>query len=236
MAAHIMIDGIDGSGKGVATDAVRDFLVKQGKKLLDLRSYWKEHDGFPDISSYDAIIATEPTFTNIGYKIRFDMVQNKGKYTNKEIAIAYSDDRKELYEKVVVPAKQQGKTVVQERGVVASLVYQPLMSGLDLDFVMKLDGNAFCLKHLPDILIIAKVDPAVAIQRLAGRNHKQDKAIFEKLDFLKKLEKVYESAWLKDFMEKKGTKVFYIDTNPPRAVEDTKNDAIKIVKSAMPQS
>ncbi len=233
---HLMVEGIDCSGKGTIVDALRDFFVRQGKKVLDLRSYWKAQQGFPSPEGYDVIIATEPTFTNIGYKIRFDMLRNKGKYTSEEIAKAYAEDRKELYEKVIVPAKQQGKIVVQERGVVASLVYQPLMPGLNLDVVLSLDGNRFCLTHLPDVLIIATVKPLIAVQRLKSREHKKDEAIFEKLDFLKKAEAVYEGRWLKEFMEAKGTRVIRMDTNPPKSVDDTKKEAAAMIKNYIPQS
>ena len=123
----VMIDGLDGSGKGVAADALKEYTLSKGKRILDLREYWKTNQGFPDIEGYDVIISAEPTFTHIGKKIREEMIKNGSTYSAQEIAEAYSEDRKELYEKIILPALEQGKWIFQERGVVTSLVYQPMM-------------------------------------------------------------------------------------------------------------
>tara|TARA_Y100000310_G_C20698903_1_gene827844 strand:- start:2849 stop:3550 length:702 start_codon:yes stop_codon:yes gene_type:complete len=225
-----MIDGIDSSGKGTATTALKEFYKAQGKSVLDLRTYWKDHQGFPGIDPYDVIIATEPTFTHIGKKIRDEMIRNKTKYTPKEIAKAFSEDRKELYEKIVIPAKQENKIVVQERGVVTSLAYQPLMDGLDKKEVLALEGNQFCLNHAPDLLILTTVDPRVAIERIQARYEKQDDAIFEKEDFLRKGQEAYKSTWIKELLESKGTKIIFLDTNPPKTPEDTKRETVEIIQ------
>jgi len=229
----VMIDGLDGSGKGVAVNALKEYVLSKGMKVLDLREYWKENKGFPDISEFDVIISAEPTFTNIGKKIREEMIKNGSSYTPKEIAEAYSNDRLELYKKIIIPALESGKWVFQERGVISSIVYQPLMddNGVDLNFVLNLEGNKFCLEHAPDLLVITVVKPEVVIERLEKRE-KQDNAMFEKLEFQKKLEKVYESEWLKEIFETKGSNVVYLDTNPPKTVEDTKNKIIELFQSS----
>ena len=225
---HIMIDGIDSSGKGIATNAAKEFLHKKGLKVLDLRDHWKDHDDYPNITDYDAIITTEPTFSSYGKKIRFEMINNKTAHTPKEIATAFSKDRKEMYEKVVIPAKKANKIIVQERGVISSLVYQPLMEGTDRDFVLNLEGNQFCLNNSPDLLIITTVDPEESIKRL-GTRKKKDDAIFEKQSFLQKCQEVYKSDWIKQIYESNGTKIIFLDTNPPKTPEDTKEAIHKIL-------
>ena len=227
----IMIDGLDGSGKGVAVDALKEYLASKGKKILDLREFWKKQEGFLDISDYDIIISAEPTFTGIGKKIRERLIREGAKYSSKEIAEAYSNDRLELYKKIILPALAQGKIIIQERGVVTSLVYQPLMkNAYTLEKIKNLEGNKFCLKHAPDLLVIMVVKPKVVIERLKERG-KQDNAIFEKLEFQKKIEKVYKSEWLKKEFETKGSKVVYLDTNPPKTVEDTKKKIIELFEN-----
>ena len=224
-----MVDGVDGSGKGVVVDALKEWALGKGLKVIDLRDYWKANEGFPDISGYDVVISAEPTFTGIGKKIREKLIRNGTNASSEEIAKAYSDDRKELYEKVVLPALGQDKYVFQERGVVTSLVYQPLQDGMALDKVMGLEGNRFCLEHPPDILILTVVDPEIVMERLLKRE-KKDEAIFEKLEFQKKVEGIYKSGWLRKIFEDKGTKVIYLDTNPPFTADDTKNKAVKILE------
>ena len=229
-----MIDGLDGSGKGVAVNALKEHALSKGKKVIDLREYWKEHEGFPDILDYDVIISAEPTFTNIGKKIREEMIKNDSNYPVQDIAKAYSEDRLELYKKIILPALESGKWIFQERGVISSIVYQPLMGdkGIDLNFVLNLEGNKFCLEHAPDLLVIMVVKPEVVIERLKDREKKDD-AMFEKLEFQKKIEKVYESEWLKQEFESRGSKVVYLDTNPPKTVEDTKKKIIELFEELL---
>ena len=237
MEKFVMVDGLDGSGKGVAVTGLREYAESKGKKVLDLREYWKEKGGFPDISGYDVIISAEPTFTGTGKKIREEMIKNGTKYTAKQIAEAFSGQRKELYEKIVIPALEQGKWVFQERGVITSIVYQPLMGDkeVDMDFVLSLEGNKFCLEHAPGLLVITIVKPEVVIERL-GEREKDDNAIFEKLEFQKKVNEVYESTWLKELFEKHGSKVVFLDTNPPKTPEDTKNKIKEIFEELMSSS
>ncbi len=228
-----MIDGLDGSGKGVAADSLKEYLASQGKKILDLRKYWKEKQGFPDFSEYDVIISAEPTFTGIGKQIREKLIKNGTNSSSKEIAEAYSEDRFELYKKVIVPALEQGKTIIQERGVITSLVYQPTMEdGYALDEIKKLKGNKFCLEHSPDLLVIMVVKPEVVMERL-GERDKKDDAIFEKLEFQKNVEKIYENEWLKGLFESHGSKVVYLDTNPPSNIEDTKKKIIELFEGLL---
>jgi len=224
----VMVEGLDGSGKGVAVTALKEWAISKGMKVLDLREYWKENEGFPDIEGYDVIASAEPTFTGTGKKIRDEMIKNGSKYSAKEIAQAFSEQRKELYEKIIIPARKAGKIIFQERGVVTSLAYQPLMEdSYTVDEVRELEGNKFCIENAPDLLIITIVKPEVVIERL-GERQKQDDAIFEKLEFQKKAENVYKSDWLKKIFEEKGSKVVYLDTNPPKTVEDTKKKIVEI--------
>lgn len=229
----VMIDGLDGSGKGVAATALKDYAIKQGKRVIDLRDYWKDNQGFPSIEEYDVIISAEPTFTHIGKKIRDEMIKNGSQYSAKEIAEAYSNDRLELYQKIILPAIESGKWVFQERGVITSLVYQPMMQdGPTLEEVKGLEGNTFCLNHPPSLLVITTVDPETVIKRLNNRK-KQDDAIFEKIEFQKKVESIYKSKWLKDLFESKGSKVVYLDTNPPKTEQHTKENIIELFESIL---
>ena len=224
-----MVDGLDGSGKGVVVDSLKDWAIKKKLKVLDLREYWKTKQGFPDIKGYDAIISAEPTFTGWGKKIRGHLIKTGSKASGEEIAEAYSKDRKELYGQIIIPALKQKKYIFQERGVVTSLVYQPLQEGMNLEKVMDLEGNKFCLSHPPDLLILTVVNPEVVMKRLDKRE-KKDNAIFEKLDFQKKIKVIYESNWLKKIFEDKGTKVIFLNTNPPSTPEDTKRKAVEILE------
>lgn len=229
----VMIDGIDGSGKGTVTSALRRYEEKKGKRVLDLRDYWQEHNNIPEIEEvqeYDVLVSYEPTSSMIGRVIREEIIRKneRRKYSGLSTAQAFALDREILYKKLLVPALQAGKTVFQERGVISSLAYQPIqLEQITLMDIMKLPGNAFAIKHAPSLLILIDLDPDVAIKRLKERK-KQDHAIFEEVLFLRKIAARYKSDWMKKVFEKGGTTIEYIDTNPPKTVEDTEKAVIEI--------
>ena len=230
-----MIDGLDGSGKGTALDALQDWAVKKGRKVLDLRAYWKKHGTYPQsIKKYDVIISAEPTYVSHGKIIREELINKKKVHTGKEIADAFAKDREELYNKIIVPALQSEKWVFQERGIVTSLVYQPLQ-GVSLKKVKTLRGNMQALQCAPDLLVILKIKPETTMKRLAMRK-KQDNAIFENLAFQKKIANIYESKWLKKLFEKQGSQVVYLSTDAPASPKDTKKRIVELVKSHLDKS
>jgi len=92
---------------------------------------------------------------------------------------------------------------------------------------MRLPGNKLALQNSPNLLIIAQVAPETVMQRLSQRQ-KQDKAIFEEINFQRRVEQRYNSQWLKNLFENHGSKVVYLNTNFPKTVEETEEEAIKI--------
>jgi dTMP kinase len=225
----LMVDGLDGAGKGVVIDSLKQMFSDQKKKVLDLRSYCKEHHDipeFPEVAHFDVICSAEPTFSMVGRAIREELVRNNGrKYSGLSTAHAFSLDREILYKKLLMPARANGKIIIQERGVITSVVYQPIqLEKMNLKEIVNLPGNRLALKNAPDLLVILKAEPAVVMERLSTRG-KKDHAIFENLVFQRSVEERYESEWLRKLFESQGSKVVYLDTNPPRVVEDTINNA-----------
>jgi len=229
----VMIDGVDGCGKGTVTTALRRYEEKKGKRILDLREYWQEYNTIPefdDVKEYDVIISNEPTFAYVGKAIREEIIRKneKRKYSGLSTAHAFSLDREILYKRLLVPAVDAGKIVFQERGVISSLIYQPVqLEQITLMDLMKLPGNAFAIKHAPSLLLIIDIDPDVALKRLKERK-KQDNAIFEEILFLRKIASRYKSEWIQKVFEKGGTSIVYIDTNPPATVEDTERKVVDL--------
>jgi thymidylate kinase len=73
----IMIDGIDGSGKTTITQYWKEYLESQGKKVFDLKSYWKAHDRHPtfeEIKDYDVLLSAEMSYTVIGKVLREELI------------------------------------------------------------------------------------------------------------------------------------------------------------------
>ncbi len=230
----VIVDGLDGSGKGVVVDSFREYFESKGKKVFDLRECWKEGKDTPEfdeIKDYDVIVSCEPTYTGVGKVLRDEIVKkNARKYSGLSTAHAFALDRAILYKKLFIPALAAGKMIFQERGVVTSLVYQPVqLERISLRDIIMIPGNNLAVKYAPDLLVITKVDPKVVMKRLENRE-KKDHAIFEEIFFQRKVADRFESEWLKQLFEKRGSKVVYLDTNPPKTVDDTKRDAVEIVE------
>ncbi len=229
----VMIDGIDGSGKGVILKTFADWAAAEKMKIFDIRNYWKEKHTFPEpeeIAEFDVIISNEPTFAMVGQAIREEIVrENNRHYSAWTTSQAFSLDREILYRRVIIPALAQGKIIFQERGVTTSIIYQPIQEeALPLEKIMELPGNKLALEYRPDLLIIAQVDPKEAMARLAERD-KKDNSIFEKLPFLEKIAKRYDAPWFRKLMESRGSEFVYLKTD--KTVYDTMEEAVNIWKN-----
>ncbi|MDP3244708.1 MAG: hypothetical protein Q8M83_03570, partial [bacterium] len=84
----IIVDGIDGSGKGTIIDVWKKQLQKQGKSVFDLREYGKKKKEMPtyeQIKKYQVIISCEPTFCWTGLAIRQEIVRSENDYNGLTI-------------------------------------------------------------------------------------------------------------------------------------------------------
>jgi len=234
----VMVDGLDGSGKGIIVMTLAEHLEARGKKIFDLRQYCKKHGTLPevnDIKEFDVIISAEPTYSLVGRALREEIIRKQDRiYSGISTAHAYALDREILYRKLIIPSLKEGKIILQERGVITSLVYQPVqMEQISLHDIMNLPGNRLALKTPPNLLVITRTHPEVAMARLDERE-KKDHAIFENLSFQQKIELRYESDWLKKIFESIGTKVSYMDTNG--TIEETKANIVRIFEEQFGKS
>ncbi len=226
----VMVDGLDGSGKGAIVDALQEWAEMKGMKVLDLRTYCREKNTFPEpeeVAQYDAIVSAEPTFCYIGKAIREEMIKANGRrYPAMSLAQAFSLDREILYKRVIIPAIKAGKYIFQERGISSSLVYQPVQEHIQLSELIKLSGNRAAMQFAPALLVIALVKPETVIRRLDARE-KKDNSIFDSMEFQRNIDSRFRSDWLRQLFEQHGSKVGYIDTNEPKTMEETQDEAVK---------
>ncbi len=241
----VVIDGLDGIGKGTAISAIIDFLLSQNKRVLDLDKYWIDKHFHPDfenpnspyfvdINSFDFIVSSEPTYCGIGMAIRDEVIsKNSRKYSARFTADCYSLDREILYKRVLLPALELGKIVIQSRSVSTSIAYQSLQAkesneSLGVDQIMALDGNSFTLLYPFGLFIIPTIkDVSSLMERLSSREKKDD-CSFENIDFQLKLKEIYESTWFRDVFESRGVKIEYIDASI--SIEETKKQALDVFR------
>lgn len=213
----IVLEGPEGSGKSTITDYWKDYLTSQGKKVFDLKSYGKIHNKLPEISELsdvDVIISAEPTYTGIGKVIREEFIRKGTHYPTIAIAEAYSLDRLILYTKYYIPLLERGVSIITDRSLTTSLVYQTTTdSTLTYEDILNLPGNTLALEYRPDHFIFLKIDPATALQRALGRIDKQDNAIFEELEFQKKTYEKYLSSEYQNIFTSHGTQIHYLSAD-----------------------
>lgn len=227
----IMVDGIDGSGKSTVVDFWAEALHAAGKNVCSLKSFWQKHARHPapeELEDCDVIVSAEPTFVGKGKEIRDTMIRKGSAATPMDLALAYAEDRRSLYESVLLPSLKKKKVIIQDRGVSTSLCYQPLHHPeLTPALVSSLPGNAFALRHAPNHLVIVDTPAETAMLRLTERE-KQDHALFERKEFLKQARtRFLEEAFQQTFRDR-GTAVHCLNGETPLAI--MKQEAITLLK------
>lgn len=225
----VIVDAIDGAGKYTAIKAMADHLSSQGRKIFNLSEYaQREHRlplvDEPGITDADVLISSEPTFCWIGAAIREEIIKvHVGRsYHARAAAEAFALDRQVLFTRVILPFLQAkpGRYVLQERGVISSLAYQPLQdTSVSVDWLLSLEGNRAELSRPPDLLFLLRLTSEEAMKRLGGRADKVDGHIYEELSFQERLIARYRAPEVLAPYQAAGTKIVEIDASQsPEAV------------------
>ncbi len=214
----VVIDGLDGIGKGVCLDALKQEAIDSDLKIFDVNEYWGGNDNIPsleEIGDVDLIITSEPTYQGIGKYVREVLTcRDEKPFSTFVIAQGYSLDRSILYERLVLPALKKGINVFQSRSVSTSIAYQKLTGekdGVDLNFILNLPGNKLALENPPDYLIIPTITNVEEVINRLNNREKEDNCLFENLDFQLEVKKEYDSAEFKEIFESRGTKILSVD-------------------------
>jgi dTMP kinase len=224
----IMIDGLTGSGKSTVINTMREWITSRERRVFNLKDWnGQAPPMFNEINDFDVYFTHEPTRHWVGAAIRAELSRVDAPYGGEEIAHAFALDREIMYKRLILPALEDGKTVIQDRGVTSSIVYQPVMkNGLTLEQILALPGNALALKHAPDYLILTRLPAQVAYERIKIRAE-ESKGVFADLEFLKQQEERYASQWFRELFEKNGTSVLALDTS--LTLEEVKQNAKQII-------
>jgi dTMP kinase len=131
----------------------------------------------------DAVLLREPGGTPLGERLR-ELLLDGPEMTAAAEAALFAAARAELVETVIRPALDRGATVVCDRYVDSSLVYQGVGRGLGIEAVLEL--NAVATGGLvPELTFVLLLDPAASAARRAGtpdRIEREDDAFVRRLD------------------------------------------------------
>lgn len=218
---HILFEGIDGSGKSTLLLAMSSALAAEGKKVFDVVALWKNEGRYPtvqEIAEADVLVTAEPSYVWVGAAIRGEFVRKGAGYSGWSAAMAFSLDREIHYRNIVLPGRERGKTILQDRGIGSAIAYQPIQAeSFPLEDLLALPGNILALQHSPTALVVATLPPQLALDRLNARRDKQDNNVFEETARLQALHDRYHSDWFRSILTSRGTTIHAVSTETSQA-------------------
>ena len=200
MSKFIVVEGSEGVGKSTQIKTIKSFL--------------EEH-------KIEYIVTREPGGTSFGESIRSIILDQNNDTDNLTDSLLFYASRYENYNKIILPALKNGKTVICDRFHYSTLVYQGVVG--DDELVKKVHNifDAIFSKSI-DHIIYLYTDPEESLKRISRRST-TDKFESRGLEYLNKLNKAYESIFSN--MEN----VIKLDTS--RDKEITKKDLLEKLKT-----
>lgn len=216
----VVVDGLDGVGKGVFLDAFVEEAKRQGKKVLDVDLFELHNSRLPSssevIEKYDLIKTSEPTYSGVGKIIREEYTRKGSSYSARIVGEAFALARRVLYEQLLIPVLEAGVDVYQSRSFSTSIIFQPQQaasegSSLTVAEILSIPGNKFCTEHPMDYLIVPTLNDVVEVVHRFSNRDKKDNCKYENVEFQLKVKPHYESEEFKKLFESLGVKVVYLD-------------------------
>jgi dTMP kinase len=139
----VSFEGIDGAGKSTQARLLAEWLRGRGVDVVELR---------------------EPGGTAAGERVRTLLLDAGTPLVPRAEALLFAAARAQAVAEVIEPALARGATVVADRFVDSSLVYQGLVRGLGEDVVRGL--NAFATAgRMPDRTVLLEIAAERAVAR-----------------------------------------------------------------------
>lgn len=187
----IVIEGTDGSGKSS--------LIKEMKKK------------YPHF-----VFVSDPGETSIGKQIREILLNcdNKNISDISELLL-YCASRRQLVEEVIIPSLSQGKTVVSDRYIYSTMVYQSAAKCSCFEELITLS----CASIFPQRVIFLDLSPEEGLKRI---NRTKDRLEEKGLSFMEKNYKLYL-----DILSRYDN-VSYIDAS--KSIEEVHKEVFYIIE------
>jgi dTMP kinase len=153
----IVIDGVDGSGKGVQTRRLHQAIIRAG---------------------HQAILTREPGGSPAAEDIRQLLVEGEPQKWDSmtELLLMYAARRAHLND-TIYPALKSGKWVISDRFADSSRAFQGIAGELGLETVEQIH-RLVVGEFEPDLVLILDIPETVALKRAISRGGREDR--FEK--------------------------------------------------------
>jgi dTMP kinase len=165
----IVVDGVDGAGKGTQLALLRDAIAGRGRTVH---------------------LTAEPSDWPIGQLIRRYLRREltDGLPGGEAMALLFAADRMQHLAHEIEPRLERGEVVLCDRYDASSIAYQSAMLGGDdahLEWIAAVNGHA----RRPDVTLVLDVDPDLAAHRRAVRGAESE--LFERLDLQRRVRAQY---------------------------------------------
>ncbi|MEC0170699.1 dTMP kinase [Paenibacillus graminis] len=199
----ITLEGGDGSGKTTVLGRVAAYLQNHSMPYL---------------------ITREPGGIEIAEKIRSIILDRAHTAMDARTeALLYAASRSQHLAEVVEPALKEGLTVLCDRFVDSSLVYQGYARGLGVEEVRSI--NQFATGgRMPDLTFYLDVDPEVGLSRIAANQDREvNRLDLESMAFHQKVREGYRQV-----VESDPQRIVVLDANRP--IHMVEQDIIQTLK------
>lgn len=168
----ITLEGGEGSGKTTVLGRVTAYLQNRSMPYRITRE-----PGGVEIAEKIRSIILDPAHTAMDVRTE---------------ALLYAASRSQHLAEVVEPALREGLTVLCDRFVDSSLVYQGHARGLGIEEVWSI--NRFAIgNRMPDLTFYLDVDPEIGLSRIAANQEREvNRLDLESLSFHKKVREGYQ--------------------------------------------
>lgn len=199
----ITLEGGDGSGKTTVLGRVAAYLQNH---------------------SMPYVITREPGGIEIAEKIRSIILDPAHTAMDARTeALLYAAARSQHLAEVVEPALKEGLTVLCDRFVDSSLVYQGYARGLGIEEVRSINNFATG-GRTPDLTFYLDVEPEVGLSRIAAnQNREVNRLDLESLDFHQKVREGYQLVVQSD-----PERIVVLDANRP--IHIIEQDIVRTLK------
>lgn len=173
----IVIDGVDGAGKGVQTRLLRQSFVNAG---------------------LDIILTREPGGSPAAEDIRKLLVEGDPQKWDSltELLLMYASRRAHLRD-TIWPALEAGQWVISDRFADSSRAFQGIAGELGLDLVEKIH-HIVVGDFNPGLVLILDIPETIALQRALDRGDNEDRFEKKGADYHSKVRQAYRQIALKN--------------------------------------
>ena len=166
----IVLEGIDGSGKGTLMHILRNYLLSKG------------------YSNEEILITREPSESGFGIEVKKLLKEEKDPKANAtKFLDLYVNDRKEHLKNEIIPALERGEIVLCDRYKYSTIVYQAIQ-GIPKDDIIELHEGML----IPDLVIIMDLPVDIALKRIGMDENRRQLEKFEQPGFLEKVRKGFK--------------------------------------------